>query len=104
MNIKFNKPHIPNIKNHLKKNVPEYEYIQIIPHRSNRNYNSSNIAKAIANTYKAINQRIHSKDRVITFDSSMKFSYIIDIKREDINFYYISVSYTHLTLPTKRIV
>lgn len=90
MNIKINKPHIPNIKNHFKKNAPQYEYIQIIPHRSNRNYNSSNIAKAIANTYKAINQRIHSKDRVITFDSSMKFSYIIDIKQEDINFYFVT--------------
>lgn len=46
------------LSNYFKIIKPEYVYIQITPHKSIRNYNSSNIAKAITYTYKTINKQI----------------------------------------------
>lgn len=100
MNIK--KPSLSKISNHFKITKPNYICIQIIPHRSNRNYNSSNIAKAIANTYKTINQRIHKDNKKIILDSNLKFSYIIDIEQKDINFYFVMPS-TYKTLILEKI-
>ena len=37
---------------------PTYTYIKILPHSSIRNYNSSNIVKSIALTYKSLDKRI----------------------------------------------
>lgn len=68
---------------------PKYIYIQIIPHKSIRNYNSSNIAKAIAHTHRAINRRIYKQQKKIFFETSFKISYIIDIKNNDVNFYFL---------------
>ena len=68
---------------------PKYIYIQIIPHKSIRNYNSSNIAKAIAHTYRAINRRIYKKQKKIWFETSFKISYIIDIAGGNANFYFL---------------
>lgn len=97
MNI--GKPSLSKVSNHFKITKPNYVCIQIIPHRSNRNYNSSNIAKAIANTYKSINQRIHKDNKKIILDGNLKFSYIIDIEQKDINFYFIMPSaYKNLIL------
>lgn len=53
---------------------PTYTYIQIMPHRSIRNYNSSNIAKAIGNTYKSINQRIYREQKkIFVLTGSIRF-------------------------------
>lgn len=68
---------------------PEYVYIQIIPHKSIRNYNSSNIAKAIAHTYKSIDKRIRKEKKKIFFECDFKISYMIDIKNNNANFYFI---------------
>lgn len=68
---------------------PVYTYIQIIPHRSIRNYNSSNIAKAISYTYKTINKRIHREQKKIFIETNFKISYIIDIEKDNANFYFL---------------
>lgn len=68
---------------------PQYIYIQIIPHKSIRNYNSSNIAKAIAKTYRAINHRIRREKYKLFFETNFKISYIIDIKNNNASFYFL---------------
>lgn len=68
---------------------PKYKYIQIIPHKSIRNYNSSNIAKTIANTYKSLNKQIRIEQRKLFFETNFKISYIIDIHLNDVGFYFL---------------
>ena len=68
---------------------PSYTYIQIIPHRSIRNYNSSNITKAISTTYKAVNSRIHREQKKVFFETNFKMSYIMDIQKNDSKFYFL---------------
>lgn len=68
---------------------PNYVYLQITPHKSIRNYNSSNIAKAIAHTYRAINRRIYKAQKKLFFETSYKISYVIDIQGNNAKFYFI---------------
>src|SRR3712207_3899860 len=68
---------------------PEYAYIKVIPDKSIRNYNSTNIAKAIANTYKTIDRRIHREKKKIFFETNFKISYVLDITKEDTSFYFM---------------
>lgn len=68
---------------------PEYAYIKVIPDKSIRNYNSTNIAKAIANTYKTIDRRIHKEKKKIFFETNFKISYVLDITKEDTSFYFM---------------
>ncbi|MBN1050300.1 hypothetical protein [Clostridium botulinum] len=77
------------LSNYFKLVNPVYTYIQIIPHRSIRNYNSSNIAKAISHTYKAINKRVHKEQKKIFIETNFKISYIIDIEKSNANFYFL---------------
>ena len=68
---------------------PKYKYIKIIPDKSIRNYNSSNIAKAISNTYKTINKRIKKEQKKLFFETNFKISYIIDITTNNVAFYFL---------------
>lgn len=77
------------LSNYFELIRPEYKYIQITPHKSIRNYNSSNIAKAIAHTYKSIDKRIRKEKRKIFFECDVKISYIIDIRNNNANFYFL---------------
>lgn len=77
------------LSNYFELIKPEYQYIQIIPHKSIRNYNSSNIAKAIAHTYRSIDKRIRKEKKKIFFECDFKISYMIDIKNSNTNFYFI---------------
>lgn len=77
------------LSNYFKLINPTYTYIQIIPHRSIRNYNSSNIAKTISHTYKAINKRVHREQKKIFIETNFKISYIIDIQNNNAEFYFI---------------
>ena len=61
---------------------PEYKVIEIISHKSIRNYNSSNIAKNIAYTYRAINKRIRIEQKKLFFETNFKISYCIDIEKQ----------------------
>lgn len=74
---------------------PTYVYIKIIPDTSIRNYNSTNIVKAIHYMQKSIGQRIKKEKGKykwipkITVESPSKASYFIDIYKESVNFYFI---------------
>ena len=49
---------------------PEYIYIRITPHKSTRNYNTTNIAKAIALSYKSLNERIRIEQKKLWVETS----------------------------------
>lgn len=68
---------------------PEYVYIQVIPHKSIRNYNSVNIAKAIAYTFKKADKVIKIEQKKLFFKTNFKISYVIDIKENNASFYFI---------------
>lgn len=74
---------------YFKMLKPTYVYLQITPHKSIRNYNSSNIAKAIAHTYRAINRRIYKEKKRLVIETNYKISYVIDIKDNNAKFYFI---------------
>ena len=77
------------LSNYFELVHPKYIYIQIIPHKSIRNYNSSNIIKSISTTYKSISKRIHKENNKIFIETNFKMSYIIDISCEDCCFYFL---------------
>lgn len=77
------------LSNYFELVKPTYIYVQVIPHKSIRNYNSSNIAKAVAHTYRAIDKRIKRKQKKIFFETNFKVSYVIDIENNNANFYFV---------------
>lgn len=68
---------------------PIYEALKIIPHSGVRNYNSSNIAKMVADMYRSITKSIKRVERKLIIETSVKCSYIIDITKYDVSFYFI---------------
>lgn len=68
---------------------PTYTYIKILPHTSIRNYNSSNIIKSIALTYKSLDKRIRRQNKKIFIETNFKISYVIDICKYNASFYFI---------------
>ncbi|MGG7142504.1 hypothetical protein ACQPVP_03460 [Clostridium nigeriense] len=85
----FNKEKSIPLSKYFQLIKPNYVYIQITPHKSIRNYNSSNIAKAIAYTYKTINKKVRFEQKKLFFETSFKISYIIDIYQGNANFYFL---------------
>lgn len=77
------------LSNYIELVKPQYVYVRIIPHKSIRNYNSDNITKTLANTYKSISNRIRHEQRKLFFETEFKVSYLIDISKSDANFYFI---------------
>ncbi|MBZ9633105.1 hypothetical protein [Clostridium sp. FP1] len=77
------------ISKYLQLIKPQYVYLQITPHKSTRNYNSSNIAKAIQHTYKAINKRVKIEKHKLRIETNFKISYVIDIRKINTSFYFI---------------
>lgn len=88
LNIKRKEKSI-TIKSFFEIVKPNYIYLQITPHKSTRNYNSTNIAKAIQGTYKAINDRIRIEQKKLWFDTNFKISYVVDIRKGNTSFYFI---------------
>lgn len=72
---------------------PVYRYIKITTHKSIRNYNTTNIAKTVANTYKSLDSCIKREGKKLIFETSFKISYVIDIYKEEANFYFIVPEY-----------
>ncbi|MBU3087458.1 hypothetical protein KPL42_03015 [Clostridium gasigenes] len=85
----FEKTKILKFDDYIQIKRPTYLYIKITPHKSTRNYNSNSIAKAIAGTYKAINKRIYKERGKLIIESNFKISYIIDIEKDNTNFYFL---------------
>ena len=72
---------------------PVYRYIKITTHKSIRNYNTTNIAKTVANTYKSLDKCIRMESKKLIIESSFKISYVIDICKDDAEFYFIVPEY-----------
>lgn len=68
---------------------PKYTYLKLTPDTSIRNYNSTNIAKAISHMYKGITQRIKREEKRFIYETPIKCSYMIDIYKNEVNFYFI---------------
>lgn len=68
---------------------PVYVALKIIPHSSIRNYNSSTIARMICDMYRSIRRSIHIVEKKLILETSVKCSYIIDITKTDVSFYFI---------------
>lgn len=68
---------------------PVYIYLEIITHKSIRNCNSSEIAKSMASTYKSILRRVHREQKKIFIQTEYKISYIMDINKNNTNFYFL---------------
>jgi len=82
---------------------PTYECLKIIPHSSTRNYNSSALAKMVANMYINIKQSIKWHERKFVVKSPLKCSYMIDIRKTDVSFYFVVPS-QYITLAKERII
>ena len=64
---------------------PVYAIYRIIPHSSNRNYNTSAIASVMA----TIKATIQKKEKKYFVESKIKCTYMIDVYKNDIQFYFI---------------
>ena len=68
---------------------PQYIYIKITSHKSIRNFNSTQIAKMIALTYKTLNKKLYKEKKKFIIECNFKISYVIDIVENNANFYFI---------------
>lgn len=68
---------------------PIYEALKITPHSGIRNYNSSDIAKMVAGMYKSIAKSIKRIEKKFVIETSVKCSYVIDITKQDVSFYFV---------------
>lgn len=68
---------------------PVYEALEIIAHLSVRNYNSATLAKMVSDMYRSITKSIKRVERKLIVETSVKCSYIIDITKQDVKFYFI---------------
>lgn len=81
---------------------PQYAYLKLTPDTSIRNYNSTNIAKTISNMYKGITKRIKKEEKGFAFETVLKCSYMIDIHKDNVNFYFI-VPKQHISIIKEKI-
>ena len=77
------------LSDYFELRKPSYSWIKITSHKSIRNYNSSNLVKTIANTYKSINKLIHKEQKKLIIDTYFSIKYIIDIVDSNSNFYFL---------------
>lgn len=77
------------LSNYFKIIHPVYTYLKIIPHRSNKNCNTSEIAKSMSDTYKSILRRVHREQKKIIIETDFKISYLIDISKNNTDFYFL---------------
>lgn len=68
---------------------PKYIFIKITSHKSIRNFNSTQIAKMIALTYKTLNKKLYKEQKKFIIECNFKISYVIDIVENNANFYFI---------------
>lgn len=77
------------LSNYFEIKKPIYTALKIIPHSSNRNYNSDSIAKMVASMYRSITKSIHKIEKKYIVETAVKCSYIIDISLQDVCFYFL---------------
>ena len=68
----------------------EYVYIKIIPHTSTRNYSSIQVCKTISKLYTNLFKKIHKEQKKLIIETNFKFSYIIDMTKDDVSFIFVT--------------
>lgn len=68
---------------------PTYVTLRLRPHKSVRNYNSSTIAKAMADMLNQISCRITKVEKKFVVKTELKCTYFIDIRKDDVTFNFI---------------
>lgn len=77
------------ISKYIEIKHPVYETLKIIPHSGTRNYNSSSIAKMVADMYQSITKSIRRIEKKLIIETTVKCSYVIDIRKDSVNFYFV---------------
>lgn len=75
--------------NYIELKKPKYVYIKITSHKSIRNFNSTQIAKMIALTYKTLNKKLYKEKKKFIIECNFKISYVIDVIENNANFYFV---------------
>lgn len=99
----FSKIKTMKLKDYFEIQKPIYKILKLTPYISIRNYNSSNIAKAIQYMYKSITQRIHREEKKFFIETPVKCSYMIDVKKNNVDFYFL-VPERYLGLIKEKII
>jgi len=81
---------------------PTYINLKVTPDTSIRNYNSTNVAKSISHMYEGIMDRISKEEKHLIVKTQLKCSYLIDIYKEDVFFYFI-IPVQHKTIVKEKI-
>lgn len=76
-------------REYLKYKNPNYVYIHVVPQKSMKNYTSKSIAKTIALTYKDMDRLVKVEQNKLFFKTNFKISYIVDITKDNIGFYFL---------------
>ena len=94
----FNKKNISMpLGKYFKIKNPTYVYLRLKPHSSNRNYDTAAILKAVHSMYKSLYKRIYHVEKVWIKEAPTKCSYLIDIQKNSVNFYFlVSTAYKDL--------
>lgn len=85
----FNKIKSIKVSDYFALVKPKYTYIKLTPDKSIRNYDTTNIAKAITYTYRTLQRRIHKEQKKLFFETNFKISYIVDITHNQAEFYFM---------------
>lgn len=74
---------------YIELKYPEYSYIHVIPHKGIKGTPSKGMARTIAYTYKSVERRIRKEQKKLFFETNFKISYIVDISKNDVGFYFV---------------
>lgn len=90
----FNRTQTMKLSDYFELQKPQYVNLQIIPHSSNRNYDTEILVQTMASIYKLPYQRLRkeineNKNFKFTFELPEKSSFEISITKEDCQFYLI---------------
>jgi hypothetical protein len=78
-----------SFSDYIEIRKPTYIFIKITSHKSIRNFNSTQIAKMIALTYKTLNKKMYKEQKKLIIECNFKISYVVDIVENNANFYFI---------------
>lgn len=90
------------VSEYFRLSKPKYVILKLIPDTSIRNYNSSSIARTINHLGKSLNQRIYKESKYWNIEAPAKCSFMIDIRKSSVEFYFI-VPETHEKLLREKI-
>lgn len=74
---------------YLKYKKPDYVYIHVNPGQGTRKCTSKNIAKTIALAYKDVDRLVKMEQSKLFFQTNFKISYIVDITKDNVSFYFL---------------